>query len=495
VLIEREEIDQKIMNDIIQTFKNLRIFSINIVNHFTKVREISSFGVISGKYDIDAVKHTYSYDRNYMLKMKNDTDFLYSSNLNKYFNFSMDSDPFLTALTDNRDNSNKVAIPLTEEMLQSIRSSQFILLQELIYYEVNRMNNKLEDILLPPKNATSSYKQQRNKRDLKPLPISKSPDVRNAASIKKPLSQHLVVNKKEVGSIRSIQKEQFSKEAVDYEAFNEKSKYDTVELLERKKKIELQSISKKDVSHTPKHSYLDNSILSIKSKKGAVKLEKLIIDDSKVNTHVDDCITPGKREILLHTEKSRVSIVEDMKTYTESDINDIVSQKPLDDSLDFNKSIITQNNKPQDLETIKQSSRRISIAETDIDSFDNSKLTFKLFSENLNKFEKVYNEYLSHVDQEQKVIFKITDRLINNFKGIAPKLILLNYNEQLSGMAIIYFDYANESNIRLVLSHFSTVLFKHYHIILLDLIEYLKNNFLFNEIFLELYHGYKVNNF
>jgi hypothetical protein len=461
ILIEKEDTDQKIMNDIIQTFKNLRVFSINIVNHFTKIREISSYGVIGGKYDFDGTKIINYFDKNYMLKMKNDTDFLYSSNLNRYFNFSMDSDPFLISLSDTKVNE-KVSVPLSEEMLQSIRLSQFLLLQELIFYEVNRTNNKLEDILMPPR-ITSSHK--RKKDILKPIPITKSPDIRNSYINKiKPLSQQII--KKDVCSIRSNHKELITKDLND-ELASEKGKYDTVEIKDRRKKGMYSVKSKNDIMHTPNH---DISMISTKSK-NTTKIEKLIIDDSKVINQTD---------YNLHKPNVNNTEIYELK-HTESDLLEIVSQKPLDDSIE----------RQSKLNEAAVQELQYNIATHDIEDFDNTKMSFKFYTDNIAKFSGTYVEYLTHINEEQKVIYKISNKLLDNLKGISPKLILINYNNQLIGLSVVYYNYSNESNIRLVLSHFSTVYFTHYYAILLDLIEFLKLNFIFHEIFLELYYGYK----
>jgi hypothetical protein len=448
------------MADIVQTFKNLRIFSMNIVNHFTKIREISSFGVISGKYDFAAIKTTYHLDHNYLLKMKEDTDFLYLSNLNRYFCFSMDSDPFLVALSENKL-SDKAVVPLTDEMLQSIRASQFILLQELIYYEVNKASNKFEDILLPPRRDITSA--QRRKKDLKPILITKSPDIRGGSSVNKakPLSQHLL-SKKDTGGIKLRNMELITKDLNDHEVISEKSKLDTVEL-KRNIKIDVQSLKiTKEVLQTPKH---DLSIISTKSKKHSKKMnENMVVNDSKINIQT------------VNTEEAK---------RTGSELHDTVSQKPLNDSLDM-KSLCE---KP--IPQLSNDMPQYSIAKEDIEHFDSSLCNFKFYTDNISKFSDTYVSYLANISEEQKIIFNISDKLLDNLKGISPKLILITYGAELVGLSIAYNDVSNESKVRLVLSHFSTVYFRHYYMILLNLMEFFKLNFVFHEIFVELHYGYR----
>ena len=67
--LENDNISQKLTTDIIQSFKNLRILSINIVNKFIQIRELSSYSILCGKYDFDKLNKAFNYDRNYIIKV------------------------------------------------------------------------------------------------------------------------------------------------------------------------------------------------------------------------------------------------------------------------------------------------------------------------------------------------------------------------------------------------------------------------------------------
>lgn len=67
--LENDNISPKLTSDITQTFKNLRILSINIVHIFIQIREISSYSILCGKYDFDKLNKNLNYDRNYMIKV------------------------------------------------------------------------------------------------------------------------------------------------------------------------------------------------------------------------------------------------------------------------------------------------------------------------------------------------------------------------------------------------------------------------------------------
>ena len=91
--------DKKIKDDIIQTIKNLRILSMNIINHYIRIKETTSHHLMNAKFDPEALNKLISFDGNYVLKMKNDTDFLFNSSMKKYFDFASESDPFLIAIS------------------------------------------------------------------------------------------------------------------------------------------------------------------------------------------------------------------------------------------------------------------------------------------------------------------------------------------------------------------------------------------------------------
>jgi hypothetical protein len=68
--LENDNISPKLTSDITQTFKNLRILSINIVHIFMQIRELSSYSILCGKFDFDRVNKNFNYDRNYLIKVK-----------------------------------------------------------------------------------------------------------------------------------------------------------------------------------------------------------------------------------------------------------------------------------------------------------------------------------------------------------------------------------------------------------------------------------------
>jgi hypothetical protein len=493
---------------------NLRIFSVNIINHFVKLRETCSFGIIGGKFDLNSISQNYNYDRNYLIKMKNDTDFLHNSNLRKFFNFSTDSDPFLVAVSDSK--KDKTTIPLTDEMLLMIRNSQFILLQELIYYEVNRKKNET-------RNASSSYGR---KNELKPL-LKRSPDICNSTLSKiKPSSQSI---RRDISNIRTT-KELLTKELNEFSLDNAAGEH-----FEKARKYDINNINlRKEL--LPAHLITDTSMLCIKSK--TIANDRLVIDESK--TYLQTDYEVNHKSFRQDTIETRTSIkqnnieiktldsgVKDFTQKVESlDVKQptIKEDKQLPSGVldkikhrynDFIKSREQNSPMPQDVisSTMKEANNKnitfsgdspipkelivpkeSLTAKDEKDNFDITRISFKFYTDKITKFDKIYKHFVSQLDNEQKTTFKMSNKLIDNLKGMTPKLIQINYNNILCGFASVNYEHA-DSTVKLVLSHFSTMHMKHYHSILSDLIEFLKQNFKYNELHLELHYSYKDEKF
>ena len=133
----KEKLSEKVLAEIIQCIRNLRIQSINIVHHFNKIREISSYNLMAGKFNLEKLNKTYIYDKNYLIKMRYDLDFLKSSSLSEYFEFSDQSDPFLIRLSDNSTNQNKHHVSISPEMLNSIRECELHMINDVIFFQMH----------------------------------------------------------------------------------------------------------------------------------------------------------------------------------------------------------------------------------------------------------------------------------------------------------------------------------------------------------------------
>ena len=67
---------ESVILNIIGLIKSLRLNSVNVVTHFLKVREITTYYNLVGKIDMKLINKEYKYNENYLLKMITDKNFL-----------------------------------------------------------------------------------------------------------------------------------------------------------------------------------------------------------------------------------------------------------------------------------------------------------------------------------------------------------------------------------------------------------------------------------
>jgi len=115
------EINEKMKTDLIQIFKNLRILAVNIISSFNKLRENYSYLVLGSKYNLEKLGKDFSFDRNYLIKMKNDLDFLKKSVLTNYFQFANGSDPFLISLSEKLEDKDKINVIINDDVMKLIK--------------------------------------------------------------------------------------------------------------------------------------------------------------------------------------------------------------------------------------------------------------------------------------------------------------------------------------------------------------------------------------
>ena len=138
---------ESIIMNIISLIKSLRLNSINVVTHFLKVREISTYYKLVGKIDMKLINKDYNYDEKYLVKMRTDMNFLNESpKLSKYFDMNnTEIDAFLTNFsprsTNNysysKINSNKVKIPINDDLKKIINQCRYVLLQETFFDNIS----------------------------------------------------------------------------------------------------------------------------------------------------------------------------------------------------------------------------------------------------------------------------------------------------------------------------------------------------------------------
>ena len=60
--------------------EKMRIITINICFYMKKIKRKIYNGSMTAKYNIDLISQTYNFDKNYLIKMKEELDFLKEGN-------------------------------------------------------------------------------------------------------------------------------------------------------------------------------------------------------------------------------------------------------------------------------------------------------------------------------------------------------------------------------------------------------------------------------
>ncbi len=127
-----EEIFEFISNEI----QKLRKCTINIVNSFVNFRkEINQFSM-DGKYNINRLEKRFCFDRNYLIKMKEELHFIKDGYIKFFFDVNDDNSPFLIKASENNANESFIRkVPITDDEREEIKKCQFLIYQDLIFYQ------------------------------------------------------------------------------------------------------------------------------------------------------------------------------------------------------------------------------------------------------------------------------------------------------------------------------------------------------------------------
>ena len=154
------EIPDHIISDFTQAIQAIRMNSIKVVLSMNLIREICSYSINNGKFDLDKLQK-YNFDRNYLVRMRYDLDFLCKSSINNYkgfnFNFNVEGDPFLISVNN--------SIPISLDQLNKVRQCQYIIMQDCIFVKLNELRqNKIniEKKIINNNNPNNNKIQKRN---------------------------------------------------------------------------------------------------------------------------------------------------------------------------------------------------------------------------------------------------------------------------------------------------------------------------------------------
>ena len=145
------------LKKISKNIENLREYTINICFLMQKIKSKINEGYLWGKYDLNAISEKFKFDKNYLIKMKDEMCVLKEGYIKYFFNIC-DNDLFLVNTSEPEDKKQSDPfmhyVPLSNKMKDNINQCIYIIYQELIGYQnSNVFENNFRNIS-PLKNYT-----------------------------------------------------------------------------------------------------------------------------------------------------------------------------------------------------------------------------------------------------------------------------------------------------------------------------------------------------
>ena len=146
---EEKRPNSQIIKEISEQINNLRLHSVNVCFKMKKIKNKIYEGYLYGKYNLNTISKIFGFDKNYLIRMKEEMNFLKVGKIKLFFNIGNNPDPFLTKTSENVNNPNNdfsfYLIPMSKELNESIKQCNYFIYQELIYYQTN--NNKINNFV------------------------------------------------------------------------------------------------------------------------------------------------------------------------------------------------------------------------------------------------------------------------------------------------------------------------------------------------------------
>ena len=132
--------NEVVLKNISKKIENLREYTVNICFYMKKVKEKINAGHPWGKFDFDSISEKYKFDKNYLIKMKEEMYVLREGYAKYFFNIGDDNTPFLLNASQPPNNNRNIdpfmhIVPLDNVLKENINQSIYIIYQELIGYQ------------------------------------------------------------------------------------------------------------------------------------------------------------------------------------------------------------------------------------------------------------------------------------------------------------------------------------------------------------------------
>ena len=145
-----------ILGEISDKINTLRAHTINVCKSM-KILKTELSGIKNlDKFNINLIGEKFNFDKNYLIKMKSELNFLKEGFAKYYFNIENDQTPFLLKTSQKSKISNDKdpfihLIPLDQELKEEITDCTYYIYEELIAYQNEKVHNKVLRSISPLK--------------------------------------------------------------------------------------------------------------------------------------------------------------------------------------------------------------------------------------------------------------------------------------------------------------------------------------------------------
>ena len=292
---KKAESNEVTLKKISKNIENLREYTVNICFLMQKVKSKINEGYLWGKYDLNAISEKFKFDKNYLIKMKDEMCVLREGFIKYFFNIC-DNDLFLVNTSEPEDKKQSDPfihyVPLSNKMRDNINQCIYIIYQELIGYQnSNLLENNFRNIS-PLKNYTYN---ELDIKTYKKYNESLNSSINN--SLYNSINNNNLLNKNnKLSSVRTI-------------------------------------CSGMDKSNNKKNSITNKRILS---------------GNDKDNFNINKLFDKINNNINKHEEKEKVD------ENNKKDIKDIIDKKNINLEININNKTISINDKDKDKEEEKK---------------------------------------------------------------------------------------------------------------------------------------------
>ena len=426
--IKNKNISEEALKQIISIFNDIRKYSIDIISNIMLLKKELGFDLSINKYDINKL---FSFDKDYIIKINSDLNFLKNSSLNQYFSFEKD-DPFLSKINLNEFNSYKFPEIKDEKKIFIIKNFKSIFLDELINQNLNlsntNNNKNFESIfnfkLFKPKKIVFQNNIIKAQRGLSKQKLR--PKFNNKIIIEANISNITKTNNTDI-----INENKFNKKIFNTNInlnLNNKTQNKNITQLDEDMKI-FEKIIEQKIFGIEKRKKLE-----INRNKTYNKLFKINLNEKNVN-----------RNKIINNKKSNTNFIQNI--FDESEF-------------ELTENILSNFNN-ESSKTLKK---------------EYTEFFIELYNSKLSSLELIYKEYYKQIPEKIKYGFNIQSSLIKYINGIYPKILCIgkvkfnNYNKILNISSI---SCLNESKFEQVL---------------LNAIDFCQEFFYFENIMIELYY-------